>query len=180
MIYRYTDTELKELLKSMEIVVDTREKENRHILDYLDKKKVPHRVEKLEHGDYTAMLPANAELGIHRPLYLNNVLSVERKANLEEISGNLTQDRTRIESEFLRAKGKLVLMIEGATYEDILAHNYNTQYEPKSFVATLKAFESRYGIQTAFISKKAAGNYLYHTLYYELREHLKNGFSKAI
>lgn len=180
MIYRYTDSELKELLGSMEIIADSREQDNSHILDYLSKKKVAYRVEKLEHGDYTAMIPANPELGIYRDLYLNNVLSIERKGSLEELSGNFTKDRSRIESEFLRARGKMILLIEGASYDDILSHNYKTQYEPKSFVATLKAFESRYGIQTAFISKKASGNFIYHSLYYELRECLKSGLMKAV
>lgn len=180
MISRYTDAELKKLLESLEIVIDTREQENSHIVDYLEKKKVAYRVEKLEHGDYTAMLPANPELGIYRDMYLSNVLSIERKGSLEELSGNFTKDRSRIESEFLRSKGRMILLIEGASYDDILNHRYKTQYDPKSFVATIKAFESRYRIETAFTSKKSAGNYIYHSLYYQTRESLKNGLMRAI
>lgn len=180
MISRYTDGELKKLLESMEIVIDSREQSYSHIADYLDKKKVAYRVEKLEHGDYTAMLPADTEMGIYRDMYLSNVLSIERKGSLEELSGNFTKDRARIEAEFLRSRGRMILLIEGATYDDILNHRYKTQYEPKSFVATLKAFESRYGIETAFTSKKSSGNFIYHSLYYECRERLKNGLLRAI
>jgi hypothetical protein len=37
MHYHYTDTELKSLLASLTVLVDTREQENSHILGYFDK-----------------------------------------------------------------------------------------------------------------------------------------------
>ena len=36
--YKYTDKELDELIKSLTILVDTREKNNQHLLDYWDSK----------------------------------------------------------------------------------------------------------------------------------------------
>lgn len=174
-LHKYTDKELDELLKSIVVLVDTREQENQHILSYLDKKKVPYKTLKLNHGDYSFYLPANKNLGIHRDLYFTDVVSVERKGSLEELSGNFTKGRANIEEEFTRKRGKMYLMIENSTYEDILKHNYSTKYEPLSFIATLNSFETRYDLKTAFVTKAAAGNFIYHKFYYYLREYFTRG-----
>lgn len=174
-LHKYTDGELEELLKSIVILIDTREQENKHILSYLDKKKVPYKYLKLNHGDYSFYLPANEKLGIHRDLYFTNIVTVERKGSLEELSGNFTKGRANIEEEFIRKRGKMYLMIENSTYEDILKHNYNTKYEPLSFIATLNSFETRYDLKTAFVTKAAAGNFIYHKFYYYLREYFTRG-----
>lgn len=176
MIYnKYTDKEIKELLESIVILIDTREQVTDHIKEYLDKKNVKYETRKLDHADYSCYIPKNEVLGVYRDMYFTNTISIERKGSLEELSGNFTKDRTRIESEFLRAKGKLVLLVEGCTYEDIILHNYKTEYKPLSFIATLKSFEARYGIETSFIRRAFTGNYIYMTLKYHVREVLKNG-----
>lgn len=172
---RYTDTEIKELLKSLVVLIDTREQRVDHIIKYLTDKKIEHKTMKLDHGDYTCMIPINKELGIHRPLYFNDCISIERKANLEELSNNFTKDRTRIENEFIRTKGKLILLIEGATYSDIIHHRYKTEYKPLSFIATLRSFQARYNLNIEFTESSLTGNSIYYSLYYHVREVLKNG-----
>ena len=172
---KYTDTEINKLLESIIILIDSREQKIDHIINYFNAKNIAYRVEKLEHGDFTCMIPKNEELGIYRDMYFNNIISIERKANLEELSSNFTRDRYRIENEFIRSKGKLILLIENSSYEDIINGKYNTKYKPKSFIATLKSFESRYNLQTNFINKAYTGNFIYFTLYYAVRELLKNG-----
>ena len=171
--YRYTDTELKKLLKSMTIVVDTREQNNNSITDYFTSKKIPFVTHKLDYGDYTCYLPADLELGIIRDTYID--CYVERKNGLSEISGNLTSDRSRLEEEFQRAKGKrLILMIEeSAGLEKIIEHKYNTEYNEKSFLASLFTFAHRYGIDMHFIDKKYSGMFIYLQMYYAIREALK-------
>lgn len=110
-MYRYTDKELKTLLDSLTVVVDTRENQWSNIKEYFYDKKIPYIIKKLDFGDYSCFLPANLELGITRDLYFDCV--IEKKAHLEEISGNLTTDRTRIENEFIRGKdSRFILMIE--------------------------------------------------------------------
>ena len=37
--YNYSETELKEILDSMVLIVDTREQKNQHVLEYLRKRK---------------------------------------------------------------------------------------------------------------------------------------------
>ncbi|WP_211289668.1 hypothetical protein SPSIL_017030 [Sporomusa silvacetica DSM 10669] len=176
MKYHYTDSELKQLLQSMTILVDTREQENGHITSYFDKQKIPYIGRKLDFGDYSFMLPACPALGIVRDTYFVGDIAVERKASLEELSGNLTQDRAQFESELIRAsKAKLLLMVENASYADIIGHKYRTKYEPKAFLAALKTYEVRYSLNLNFIPSVCAGNFIYHTLYYYLREYLRGG-----
>lgn len=171
--YRYTETELKKLLKSITIVIDTREQENSAIINYFDKKKIPYVSKKLDFADYTCFLPANPELGIIRDTYID--CYIERKGSLEELSGNFCNDRSRIEEEFQRAKGsRLILMIEeSAGFEKIIEHKYRTQYNEKSFLASLFTFAHRYDIDIHFIHKKYAGMFIYYQLYYAVRELLK-------
>ncbi|MFW6015101.1 MAG: ERCC4 domain-containing protein [bacterium] len=173
--YHYTNTELKKLLKSITVLVDTREKSNNHIIKYFDSKNMPYKSKKLDYGDYSFYLPVNKDLGINRDMYFNNNIVIERKANLEELSNNLTHDRTQFENELIRASNsKFVLLIENAKgYEDIINHNYNTDYKPKSFVATLHAFKARYNIEVIFIDPAYSGNYIFYAFYYYLRELLK-------
>jgi ERCC4-type nuclease len=175
--YKFTDKELKILLDSLTVIIDTREQENSHITEYLNKKKISYKGQKLDFGDYSFMIPANEKLCIMRDLHFTDNIVIERKAHLNEISGNLTADGgTRFEQELIKSQGaKFYLMIENASYADIINHNYNTQYEPKAFVARLKTFESRYGISINFVSSKCSGNFIYHTFYYWLREQLKRG-----
>lgn len=171
--YRYADKELQSLLKSINIIIDTREQDNNHIVKWLTEKKIPYRTQKIESGDYSFFLPAAPELGIVRDLYFTDKISVERKGGLVELSGNFTNDRLRIESEFIRKKGKMLLLIEDAEYTDILKHNYRTEYKPESFLATLHSFSERYDIPFTFMKdKKYSGQFIYYTFYYFLRNFL--------
>jgi hypothetical protein len=174
-LFKYTKIEIDEILNSIIVLIDSREKENIHITDYLDKKKITYKEMVLDRGDYSFYIPKNHELGISRDLYFNDIVTIERKGSLEELSGNFCNGRARIEEEFTRKKGKMYLMVENAVYEDIIKHNYNTQYKPVSFVATLDTFEARYNINTSFVSKAAEGNFIYHKFKYHLREYLKGG-----
>jgi len=171
--YHYTPAELKELLSLITIIVDTREQENSHITDYFTKKKIPFISQKLDYGDYSCYLPQNEPLGIMRDLYFSNDIACERKHSLDELANNLTADRTRFESELIHAnKCKLLLMIENASYSDIVAHNYRSRYEPKSFIATLASFTARYDLNINFISQATVGNFIYYNLLYHTRNFL--------
>ena len=173
--FYYTDKELMTLLKSITVLVDTREQKNLHITKYFDSKTISYKSKKLNYGDYSFYLPANVELGIARDMYFNNDISIERKANLEELSNCFTHDRSRFESELIRSyNSNLILLIEDSKYQDIINNNYRTNYNNKSFIASLMAFKYRYKIDITFISQKYSGNYIYYNFYYYLREHLKS------
>lgn len=173
--YRYSDKELQTLLKSIIIIIDSREQQSDHITQWLDSKKIRYIVKKIDSGDYSFMIPANLELGIGRDLYFTDKISIERKGSLEEVSGNFTNDRLRIESEFIRHKGKMFLLIENANYTDIIKHNYKTEYAPVSFLATLHSFSERHDIPFIFMKdKRCSGQFIYLTFYYWLRNFLLN------
>lgn len=165
---RYSNSELKELLSSMVMLIDTREQVNQHITSYFRTQGVSFRDKKLDYGDYSAYLPANPKLGIQRHLYLN--ASIERKNSVDELAQSI-KDRTRFENELIRAKGSpFLLMVEDVNgYEKIIRGEYRSQYQPKALLASLKAFEARYGFQTVFVSQQTAGNYIYWHFYYLLR-----------
>lgn len=173
--YRYTKSELKELLQSLTVLVDTREQKNQHIINYLDNKGIDHKSKKLNFGDYSFMLPASEELGIMRDIYFNDQIAVEKKASLNELSNNFTHDRTQFENELIRSgSSKLILLVENPKgYKDIINHNYRTKYRPKSFIGTLNSFKHRYNLEVNFLQPELAGNFIYYNFYYWLREYLK-------
>lgn len=168
--YYYTDKEKKELIDSIVILVDTREKQS-HIAEWFDKKKISWKSKALSKGDYSFMIPANEKLGILKDMYFDSEIIVERKASLEEISGNLTQHRDRFEHELSLAPKTKVLLIENANFQDIADGNYDTGYNRKSFLASLFTFWHRYAIPIFFMpDNKYSG--LFIKMYFEY--YLKN------
>ena len=174
--YKFTETELKKLYdENMTIIIDSREQENQHIMKYFDKVKVKYITKKLDAGDYSVKLTANPELGIFRDIYFP--VTIEKKNSVDELASSF-KDRTRFESEFIRARGcgtKTILLVEdGNGYENILKGNYRSEYGAKALLASLKSWEQRYDFGTNFIDKKYTGNFIYYTLRYYLYEFLKN------
>ena len=166
-----TNYTLNKLIKTAVVLIDTRERENKHITDYFDKAKIPYKTKKLEYGDYALLLPKNDEKGIPCDMLLD--FAVERKHNLEELSSNFTKDRVRLEEELWRGSNKLALVIENATLDDIINNKYNTEYNNKSFIATLITFSHRYYTHIWFTEKKHSGKIIYALLKYRLREEMK-------
>lgn len=149
--FKYTDKEINELISSMIILVDSREQKNSHILESFDKNKIAYKKKALDYGDYSFEIPANEQLSIPRNLSFASKIVVERKASLEEISGNLTNGRDRFEKELCLAPKTKVLLIENADYGDIAKGNYKTQYNKKSFLGSLHSFWFKYDIPIVFM-----------------------------
>lgn len=149
--YKYTDKEKKQIIDSMVILVDTREKVNEHIVDFFEKKKIPYKKKALDKGDYSFYIAKNAELGIIKDVYFDNEIVIERKASLEELSGNLTQNRDRFEHELSLAPKNKVLLLENCNFDDIVDGNYDTKYNKKSFLASMFTFWHRYNLPVFFI-----------------------------
>lgn len=165
----YTDKEISELLKQLTVVCDSREQVNQNVTGYFDSKKIPHVTRKIDTGDYSAMIG---------DMTLEHSLTCERKSGLDELCSNLTADRNRFEREFLRAKAngtKVFLLIENASWSDILLHNYRSKLLPKSLIASLLSWQVRFNITIIFCKPSETGQIIYGILYYAAREALKKG-----
>lgn len=167
------EKEFKEILDSMIILVDSREKENKHILDYLDSNRTPYKVQKLEQGDYSVALPENKYVS-HEMQFCNHVV-VERKNSLEELSGNFSE-RTRFENELAELydkKIKTYLLVENSKIDDIILGNYSTEYNKNAFSASFVSFMDRYNFTPIFTPKELSGKLIVMLLKYHLRNILK-------
>lgn len=156
------------------ILIDSREKDL-SIKEVFDSLGTHYRVTGLPYGDYGIEIVANEEFGIKEDILLK--VRVERKNSLDEISQNLTKHKDRFHREMQKCiddGGTMVIMIEGATYEDIINHNYRSELQPKPFLALLHSITSKYGVQFVFISKRASSLFVYNYLKYYAREYLKN------
>ncbi len=172
--YKYSIEQIKVLLKQMVVLVDSREKQNGHIIDYFKRQGIPYEVTKLDFGDYSCKISASAA---GQDIYFHQDIVVERKASLEELSGNLAQHRDRFESEFLKARNagcKTYLLVESPLgYSGIIGHAYKTQMKPAAFMASLKTWEHRFDTNVQFIDPRYSGYYITSTLQYFVREALK-------
>lgn len=152
--FKYTDKELNELIKSMVILVDTREKENSHIISVFEKNKLNYEVKTLDRCDYSFYIPKNENLDITRDLYFDKEVAIERKASLDEIANNWTKERDRFEKEMALAPKTKILLVENCTYGDIVEGHYRSQYNKKAFLATLHTFSFRYNMPVMFMPQK--------------------------
>lgn len=174
--YSYTDTEIKKILKTLTIVMDTREKVNKHILDYFHQKDIPVKIQKLDHGDYSCMIPANEELGIRRDIYLNSF--IERKNGVDEITGNLQKDTQQaFINELIRAQGsRFVIFVEEPDFDEKIAkHQYRSKYDPKALKGRLESLKAKYGFEICAMSKEIIGHNIYHRFYYQIKYYLEKG-----
>lgn len=173
-LYRYSQNELKSLLESMTILVDTREKKWQHIQDYFERNHIPYKSRALNTGDYSFMIPSNKQLNIERDIYFDKQIVVERKGSLEEISGNLSKERDRFEKELSLSPHEKVIIIENASYKDLIDGNYKTEYRTSSFWASLFTFYHRYNAPFIFMKdNKYTGSYIYGYFKYYLKNYLR-------
>lgn len=183
MKYRFTDVEIKKLLKeNFAILYDTREQVNQHVLNYFEKVKVKYKKQTIHEGDYTAIITKRPEMGITRDIYFK--IGIERKNSLDELANNLaekadTRDNIRLEREFIRAKAKgikMVLIIEDKNgIDNLRAGKYRSLYTPKAFMGKLSSIQDKYLQETIFTDKKDTGYHIYRKLYYAVRNFLING-----
>lgn len=173
-LYKYTDKELEQFVKSMVVLTDSREKDNSHIIDWLDKKKIPHKSKALPNGDYSFYIPANTDLNIDRDLYFDHEIMIERKNSLEELSGNFSQYRTRFEEEMATYRGLKYLLVENANYQDIVDGKYDTKFSNKAYLASLHTFNQRYGLQIMFMpDSRYSGWFIYGVFTYYLKNKMR-------
>lgn len=177
MRYKLGDKELKETLKKLTILIDSRENSNHHVVEFLEKKKIPFKIKKLDFGDYGCMLPVNSFEGQQREIYFDRDIVIERKNGIDELCGNLKDD-TRILKELAHLNKydiKYYVFLEDGNFDNnVRSGNYRSEYQPKSLYARLKTIEARYNTIIRPIDKAYMGSEIYNTFYYYVREILKN------
>lgn len=203
MLLKFTDTEIKKLLKNIVILVDTKEQRNEHVIEYFTRHKRKYKRQSLKEADYSAYIEYNAEtskilesVGVHRNLYMTDVVLIERKGSLDEVAGNLcnrsakydsfgneivaeNKERERFRFELTRMRlcnARCFLFIEDNNGDVNLRNGiYRSQYKPESFLASLKSFEMEFNFSCKFIGKNVMGSEIFYTIYYAIRDFFKKG-----
>ena len=149
----------------MKIIVDTQEKRNMHILEEFNNQNIKWTASKLKYGDY-------AIEGYEK------CFVVERKANLLELAGNLSQQRIRFETELAKARAdkcEILLLLEddkarakvklriemdraNVSMDTRFKKTWRSKFSGNSMAGSIKAFKDRYKLKLLFCKKCDAGN----------------------
>ena len=142
----------------MTIQIDSLEKSHAigKILAYFDRNSIQYFVSKLPVGDYISL--DNAKFAI------------DRKANLQELCGNVCQQHKRFIAELVRANQlgiKLVVLCEHGgnirTLEDVKSwYNYRLKFSPKATTGEqlykiLHTISIRHNVEFLFCNKSQTG-----------------------
>lgn len=168
------DKDIKKAIDTIIIVIDTRDKLPNHITECFDKYNIKWERKKLNSGDYTARVPVNEELGIVEEINLEDILCIERKMSIDEISTNISTNRERFKREFERSKAEIIIVIENNTYKDIATKNYKSKLMPNQFLGGLHSLSDEYGVSFIFVDKDCSALLIYNFLKYRIRNILKN------
>lgn len=174
-----THFEEMQILESMEILVDTREQRTAKAEQRYNSFGVPYSRATLSYGDYTAnftLLDGGKLYDISKTI--NPICIVERKMNLDELAQCFTHSRERFEKEFHRATANncfIHLICEDGSYEKIEGHKYKSKFPPKSFLASITAWERRYNIHFHFCSSLESGHLIKEFLYRDMKERIERG-----
>lgn len=169
---KYNDAEIEKTLKTLVILVDTREKKWEHIRVALEEMGCPYVSQKLDFGDYSYRYTRTD--GVVEDC--SSLVAVERKASLDEICGNFTYGRERFEREFQRAREKgaeVHLLLEDANFSKMENHMYLSRLHPEALMGNLFSWTARYGLRIWFCSTHFAGKFLYKLFRYHLRNRLQ-------
>lgn len=171
--------QIDECLKSMQIVVDTREQPSKRAEKRYQSFNCPIYRRKLDYGDYAYDFSLDGKLYYSDQEDLKPPVVIERKEHLTELSGNLFQNRERFVREFDRAMAagaKVYLLVEDASWENLINGRYRTKANPKAYFASITAFMARYDITPIFCKEETSGKLIREILYRELKERLEGGY----
>ena len=149
-------TDYDKWLKTIEIQIDTREKEIDHITAIFDYLNVKYKQTTLNAGDYTFNYTTIIDngLGSKYEVEQKSNIIIERKNSIDEITQNFTKHRDRFKREFdkLTAVDKH-LIIENNVLNDVFIENYRSDMHPNSLIMSILSFQYRYGINFHYIHK---------------------------
>lgn len=173
--------EIQQCLESMEIVVDTREQPSKRADKRYAQFGCDFYRKKLDYGDYTYnfCLPNGDRWFPDKAKSIAGDVVIERKEDLTELAGNFFRSRERFAREFERSQGgmaKVYLLVENATWENLLNGKYRSKVHPNAYFSSITAFMARYDIVPIFCKEETSGRIIKEILYRELKERLEKGF----
>lgn len=163
--------EIENTLKTLTLIVDTREQDTARARRRFARIGLPYIRKALNFGDYSCFvtLPDGTELDF------SGSVSIERKMDLDEIIGCFTTHRARFAREFERAKehhAKLYLLIENASWEKVLKANYRSKMNANALLASMTAWLARYDCQLIMCDELTSPRLIKEILYREAKERL--------
>lgn len=166
-IKRTVNTRLKSFESSVCVIIDTREKENTYsnFLENfkiaLNRKNIKYLVDKLDTGDYSF---------IYDGVDYSDEFAIDRKANLDEFIGNLTEERFRNELERAKKFSYFSFAIQGGSLSDIYTANYKSLMSKNAAIGMIETIKNT--IQVDFIEGVEFTEYILKKSYYWLRTKL--------
>lgn len=192
---KFTDQEIKKILKNLTIIIDSREQKagpykkwfDRNHIAYISKEEAEKMKKKtaycLSHGDYSAMLPPGSIPGVDFEIWFDKDIVIEKKGNIKELAGNFSKDNgSRINTEFahLNKYGtKVYIFLEDQLMDKHMREGKEQHiglWRKESLYARFKTFEAAYGTVIRPISADYMAGEIYNTLYYHVRAILKQDF----
>ena len=170
--------DIKACLDSIQILVDSREQPSERAERRYKSFGCPYRRQTLEYGDYTYNFRLNGKELFPEDISIGGDCVIERKASLEELSGNLSHGRERFNREFqkaLDAEASVYLLVEDASLQKLYAGHYKTKFRKEAYFASFMAFLAKYHIQPIFCPAEMSGRVIYEILYRELKARLERG-----
>lgn len=139
----------------MVIQIDTREQKYKHVQGYFDSQGIKTVRSKCVVGDYV-----NLE---------NPMVVVDRKKDLQEVAGNVTQQHERFVRELELAKElgyRMIVLVEESNITDLVDvcswYNWRSKRNPraingKTLYKIMKTMQDKYGFEWRFTTKQKCG-----------------------
>ena len=139
----------------MIIQIDTREQKYDHVVKYLDSQGIKHVRSKCVVGDYV-----NLE---------NPMVVIDRKKDLQEVCGNVTQQHDRFVRELELAKElgyRMIILVEEPNITSLTNvcswYNWRCRKNPKAtngktLYKIMKTMSEKYGVEWQFCKKENCG-----------------------
>ena len=168
-----------EVLRSIEILVDTREQPTKRAMKRYERFGCPHRRCTLSYGDYSynATLPDGSSL-YNTEETVSPGCEIKKKMCLDELAACFCKGRSRFTKEFERARengARIYLIVENASWENLLNGKYRTKMDAKAYTASVIAFMVRYNLNIIFCKEETSGDLIKEILYRDLKERLERG-----
>lgn len=170
--------QIEEALKSMVVIADTREQDTERARRRYEDIGIEVQRHTISYGDYCYNLTLNDRKLYNTDETIEPVCVIERKMSLDELAQCFCHERKRFEAEMVRAKehgARIVLLTEGATWENLLNGKYRSKFNPAAYKASLLAFMVRYDIQLIFCKPETTGKLIHDILYRDAKERLERG-----